>query len=46
MALTNIGFYYETLDKAKEANIKSGIVFVMDEQQLYKVKEGNFSKYD
>ena len=46
MALTNIGFYYETLDKAKEANIKSGIVFVMDEQQLYKVKEGSFSKYD
>ena len=46
MALTNAGFYYETLDKAKEAAIKQGIVYIIDEQQFYKVKEGEYSKYE
>ena len=46
IALTNAGLYYETLDKAKEAAIKQGIVYIIDEQQFYKVKEGEYSKYE
>lgn len=45
-ALTNIGFYYETLDKAKETEIKQGIIYIIDEQQFYKVKDGEYSKYE
>ena len=45
MALTNAGLYYETLDKAKEATIKQGIVYIIDEQQFYTVKDGEYSKY-
>ena len=46
IALTNAGFYYETLDKAKEAEIKQGIIYIIDEQQFYKVKNGEYSKYE
>lgn len=46
IALTNAGFYYETLDKAKEAEIKQGIIYIIDEQQFYKVKDGEYSKYE
>lgn len=45
MALTNAGLYYETLDKAKEATIKQGIVYIIDEQQFYVVKDGEYSIY-
>ena len=45
MALTNAGLYYETLDKAKKATIKQGIVYIIDEQQFYTVKDGEYSKY-
>ena len=45
MALTNVGLYYETLDKAKKATIKQGIVYIIDEQQFYTVKDGEYSKY-
>ena len=45
MALTNAGLYYETLDKAKEATIKQGIIYIIDEQQFYIVKDGEYSKY-
>lgn len=44
-ALTNAGLYYETLDKAKEAAIKQGIVYIIDEQQFYVVKNGEYSIY-
>jgi hypothetical protein len=29
-ALRNIGFYYQTLDEANNAGLKSGIIFVED----------------
>ena len=45
MALTNAGLYYETLDKAKKATIKQGIVYIIDEQQFYIVKDGEYSIY-
>ena len=45
MALTNAGLYYETLDKAKKATIKQGIVYIIDEQQFYTVKDGEYSIY-
>ena len=45
LALTNAGLYYETLDKAKEATLDQGLVYIIDEQQFYIVKDGEYSKY-
>lgn len=45
MALTNIGFNYETLQEAKDANIKAGIIFIKDSGQLYVVKDGTITEY-
>lgn len=44
-ALTNVGFYYETLEQAKASGIKAGIVFIPSEQKLYVIKDGQFSDY-
>lgn len=44
-ALTNAGFYYETLEQAKASGIKAGIVFIPSEQKLYVIKDGQFSDY-
>lgn len=44
-ALTNVGFYYETLEQAKASGIKTGIVFIPSEQKLYVIKDGQFSDY-
>lgn len=44
-ALTNAGFYYETLEKAQQAGIKAGIIFVIEENKLYLAKEGQLSEY-
>lgn len=44
-ALTNIGFYYETIEQVKEANIKTGIIFVSEESKLYVVKNGIITEY-
>lgn len=46
MALTNAGFFYESIDKAKAANVKSGLIYIIDQQQLYYVKDGVISKYE
>lgn len=44
-ALTNAGFYYETLEEAQQAGIKAGIIFVIEENKLYLAKEGKLSEY-
>lgn len=42
-ALTNIGFYYDTLDKAQEAG--NGIIFNKADNKLYIVNDGVISEY-
>lgn len=44
-ALTNIGFYYNTLEEAKNAGIISGIIYVKNDNKLYFIKDGNISEY-
>ena len=44
-ALTNIGFYYKTLEEAQQANIVSGIIYIEGDNNLYYVKDGNLIKY-
>lgn len=45
LALTNIGLVYQTLQDAKDANIKAGIIFIKDSGQLYVVKDGSITEY-
>lgn len=42
-ALTNIGFYYDTLDNAKD--VSAGIVYVKETNKLYIVKDGELKDY-
>lgn len=44
-ALTNIGFYYDTLDEAKSQDIKAGIVFVVQENKFYVSVNGELQEY-
>lgn len=44
-ALRNIGFYYQTLDDANNAGLKSGIIFVEDQNGLYLVQNGQLVEY-
>lgn len=44
-ALTNIGFYYETLSEAKAADIISGIIYVENDNKLYIAKNGTLTEY-
>lgn len=45
-ALKNIGFYYKTLEEAKQNNIQSGILFILSENKLYIAKEGQLIEYN
>lgn len=44
-ALTNIGFYYETISEAKAADIVSGIIYVENDNKLYIAKNGTLTEY-
>lgn len=44
-ALVNIGFNYNTLEDAKNANITTGLVFIKELGQLYLIKDGNISEF-
>lgn len=46
MALTNAGFFYDDMEKVKAANLKSGLVYIINEHQLYYVNEGSIVKYE
>lgn len=45
-ALTNIGFYYNTLQEAQAANIVSGIIYVEGDNKLYVAKNGTLTEYN
>lgn len=44
-ALTNIGFYYETLEEANAAGLTSGIIYVKGDNKLYFIKDGILTEY-
>lgn len=44
-ALKNIGFYYNTLEEAKNANITAGIIYIENDQKLYIINNGIISEY-
>lgn len=43
-ALTNIGFYYNTLEDA-QGNITAGVIYVQDQNKLYIANNGVLSEY-
>lgn len=45
-ALSNIGFFYESLETAQTAKIQQGLIYVLTENQLYYAMEGNLVKYE
>ena len=45
IALSNIGFYYETLEDAQNAKIQKGIVFILNTNKFYYVKDGSLIEY-
>lgn len=44
-ALTNIGFYYKTLEEAQQANLTAGIIFNQADNKFYIIKEGTITEY-
>lgn len=44
-ALKNIGFYYESLEEAKAAGISSGIVYILGDNKLYTIINGQYNEY-
>lgn len=44
-ALKNIGFYYNTLEEAQSKGIQSGIIYVLGDNKLYTIVDGQFSEY-
>ena len=45
-ALQNIGMYYNTLEEAKNSGMKNGIVYIVETQSLYTIKEGEFKIFE
>lgn len=45
IALKNIGFYYNTLEEAQSKGIQSGIIYVLGDNKLYTIVDGQFSEY-
>lgn len=44
-ALRNIGFFYDTLEQAKQSNITKGIIYVENEHLLYYINNGIITQY-
>lgn len=44
-ALINSGFYYKTLKDAENAKIESGLIFVLEDNNLYIADKGSLSKF-
>lgn len=44
-ALKNIGFYYNSITEAEDANIKAGIIYIENEQKLYIVNNEKITEY-
>lgn len=45
-ALENIGMYFNTLEELKSAGIQNGIVYVLEDNTLYTIKEGIVSEFE
>lgn len=45
LALTNAGFYYQTLSQAQQSGISAGIIYVEGEKKLYVANNGILSEY-
>ena len=45
-ALNNIGIYYDTLEDVKAANIKNGIVYVLNTKTLYTIYNGIIEEFE
>lgn len=45
-ALENIGMYYNTLDDVNKAGIQNGLVYVLENQNLYTIKNGAVSEFE
>ena len=45
-ALSNIGMYYNTLDDVKKSEIKNGIVYVLEDSNLYTIKNGEIAEFE
>lgn len=44
-ALKNIGFYYNTIEEAQQSGLQSGIIYVLGDNKLYTIINGQFSEY-
>ena len=44
-ALSNIGFYFKSLEEAKKANLVEGLVYILETQKLYKIIKGDFFEF-
>lgn len=44
-ALINAGFYYENMEEAQKASITSGLIYIIDQNQLYYAKDGELLPY-
>ena len=44
-ALTNIGMYYNTLEDVQKANIQNGVVYVLENNTLYTIKNGKIEEF-
>ena len=45
LALTNIGFYYDSLEQAQDAQLQNGIFYIKNANKLYSVQKGIISEY-
>lgn len=45
-ALSNIGFYFKSLEEAKKANLVEGLVYILETQKLYKIIKGDFVEFE
>ena len=45
-ALTNIGLYYNTMSDLENANVQNGFAFVLENNNLYTINNGNISEFE
>jgi len=45
-ALSNIGMYYNTLEDVKKSEIKNGIVYVLEDSNLYTIRNGEIAEFE
>ena len=44
-ALSNIGFFYQTLEDVKKANVQKGLVYIVDQHKLFYIENGEITEY-